>query len=458
MTNEELQSIISAVLSAIRTSSALITDLTEVTTLPGDAYLELSGGRRIKSTTLRSILQTAIMDDAVGPLVANEETQRKKEDVALRALITVLDTTCKELDKNKFNKADVAQSKGTSTTQVMSQNAVNTELTTLKTMLTNIEVSTGSNTNNSLSLGFKDATGRTKSVPIQTASETLAGIMKASDYKMLKDHDTLLLTLDDERITAFSAKATTEVVMVQLARKDEDPYVLTMPIAGTLNDDEEPLAGVMTGKQAQNLADVTEKCFPLELVDEYSDDGVFMPGESIYANIEFRLMKHGVDVSQDCEIYANGLETYIDDDGTVYLTSYNEFNIGHTFNVTIRLGEETIERSYKYEFQYPVYGVEFNEAATDDPKELLTESYNVPFWQEGYELGLTKLPAGYGYIFAIPLNWNMVVRDESGAEITDCERGTVDIPSYDGEGSSHTYYYIIVPASTRGWTFKITNN
>lgn len=53
---EDKQSIINAVLSAIRTNSKTIEQLTPVTTLSDDDYIELNGGRRVKVSVLREML------------------------------------------------------------------------------------------------------------------------------------------------------------------------------------------------------------------------------------------------------------------------------------------------------------------------------------------------------------------------------------------------------------------
>ena len=56
MTTEEKQEIINAVLSAIRTNSKTITQLTRVTEMSDDDYIELSGGRRVAYPVLMAIL------------------------------------------------------------------------------------------------------------------------------------------------------------------------------------------------------------------------------------------------------------------------------------------------------------------------------------------------------------------------------------------------------------------
>ena len=63
MTEEEKQSIISEILSAIRTNSLTIDDLTQLDTMPSDAYIEISGGRRISCETLKQAVASLFDDD-----------------------------------------------------------------------------------------------------------------------------------------------------------------------------------------------------------------------------------------------------------------------------------------------------------------------------------------------------------------------------------------------------------
>ena len=62
MTSTEKQEIIDAVIAGLRTNSVQITDLTEVSSAPSDAYIELSGGRRV----LVSNLVTAVVAQLEG--------------------------------------------------------------------------------------------------------------------------------------------------------------------------------------------------------------------------------------------------------------------------------------------------------------------------------------------------------------------------------------------------------
>lgn len=457
MTNEELQSIINAVLSAIRTNSALITDLTEVSTLPSDAYIELSDGRRVKTTTLKSILQQAIMDDAVSALVASEKSQREAADVALRALITTIDAVCKKLDETKFNKADIVQEKGKSTTQVMSQKAVSDEINTLQDHLKNISLAKGVTSASLFSLSFTDQSGKTQLVPIAPASELFAGTMSATDYSLLHSHENWRVTIDGERLKLVSASATTESVKLTIDRTKAESLQVDLPIAGTLNEDDEPLAGIMSGQQAKDLADATSKCFPLEFIDEGDNTGVFEVGTQVQAIIAFSIMKQGENVTEQCEITANGLSVEIDDEGIAHLTSHDWITYNQTFRVVIKLGDETIKKTYEYKFMNYVFGFSFDEATKKDPKESIGSGCGGYWLSDDFTLGPTHLRPGEGYLFAVPNYSTLIVRDESGAEITDCEFGYKDVEYLESVGK-RVYAYIIVPASTKSWTFKITNN
>ncbi len=63
MTEEEKQSIINEILSAIRTNSLTIDDLTQLDTMPSDAYIEISGGRRISCEILKQAVASLFEED-----------------------------------------------------------------------------------------------------------------------------------------------------------------------------------------------------------------------------------------------------------------------------------------------------------------------------------------------------------------------------------------------------------
>lgn len=85
MTEEEKQSIISEILSAIRTNSLTIDDLTQLDTMPSDAYIEISGGRRISCETLKQAVASLFDDDIHKLYIGISNIDKSLNDEAQRA-------------------------------------------------------------------------------------------------------------------------------------------------------------------------------------------------------------------------------------------------------------------------------------------------------------------------------------------------------------------------------------
>lgn len=85
MTEEEKQSIISEILSAIRTNSLTIDDLTQLDTMPSDAYIEISGGRRISCETLKQAVASLFDDDINKLYISISNINKALNDEAQRA-------------------------------------------------------------------------------------------------------------------------------------------------------------------------------------------------------------------------------------------------------------------------------------------------------------------------------------------------------------------------------------
>lgn len=81
MTTEEKQEIISAVLSAVRTNSKKISQLTPVTEMSDDDYIELSGGRRVAYSVLMSVLEYYVTAEAMTEAMG--QTAQLDEDSVL---------------------------------------------------------------------------------------------------------------------------------------------------------------------------------------------------------------------------------------------------------------------------------------------------------------------------------------------------------------------------------------
>lgn len=132
MTSEEKQTIVTAVLEALKTNSVRITDLTEVSNMPDSCYIEVSGGRKISGSSLIQALASEIVESAVTPAINTEKSQREAKDTELQGLITALQT----LTNTKLASSAVVQTTGTGTTVVMSQNAVTILITALQSSVT----------------------------------------------------------------------------------------------------------------------------------------------------------------------------------------------------------------------------------------------------------------------------------------------------------------------------------
>lgn len=98
MTEEEKQSIINEILSAIRTNSLTIDDLTQLDTMPSDAYIEISGGRRISCETLRQAVASLFEEDIdlqnanianINKAISDEAKRAKEAELELRNSVSV---------------------------------------------------------------------------------------------------------------------------------------------------------------------------------------------------------------------------------------------------------------------------------------------------------------------------------------------------------------------------------
>lgn len=80
MTEIEKREIVSSVLQSLRTNSARIIDLTRVSSLPDDSYIELSEGRRIRLSDFKR----HIMDEEVYPAILSILQNQHFEDMPPR--------------------------------------------------------------------------------------------------------------------------------------------------------------------------------------------------------------------------------------------------------------------------------------------------------------------------------------------------------------------------------------
>ena len=464
MTAEERQQIVADVLSAIRTNSALITDLTEVQTIPESSYIELSNGKRIAADTLKRIMQDAIVEDAVTPALGSErsariaadeaeEAARIAADDAMSALITLLQTACGNLERDKFDKANVVEADGGSSEHVMSQGYVSGKFNSLWIALGKIRLSLGTGSANTVVLTFTDEFGRASSITLPKATTSAAGVMSAADKAALDRHSEDISGLQDAEVTGVSLETGTENATIVIATNgDGADYGVTIPKAGTVPTGEtDPVAGVMSASQAQDLADVVLEVFPLVVAVASSNAGIYEKGQTVTPAVVLNITRRGINVASEATI-----TTPMTVDGSNL--SYEAITENTSFNISVtHKGSTVAVAQQQYRFVNYVYG-DVISAVPDDVVAAIAASVTL------HELSTRTtysgtLPKNKMFLFAVPGNVTLLCKhSETGANISGCITGTAMVPRQCDPETTDPYSYIIVPSSDVAWNFKITNS
>ena len=442
MTAEEKQQIVSEVLSAIRTNSALITDLTEVQEIPSGTFLELSGGKRISAANLRDAIQEAIVEASVTPLTGRVQT---------------LETNVTNLGNTKFDKTDVVEASGSSSDKVMSQKYVTQLLNALGVRVGNISVSLGTNDANDFYLVFTNDDGQNTSLKIGKATTTKAGLLSAADKTALED-------LKEAKITELNIYTGSEDVDIILGNAGmEDAFEITLPKAGSIPTGEtDPVAGVMSVQQAQDLEEVVLQVFPLVASITYSNAGTFEKGSSITPQVNVGLTRRGMGVAT--RVALTTTMRVVDTQGNtptdfIPLT-YDPITQNTSFNISAsHKGQTVVLPQQQYKFVNYVYG----DVLSEEPESssIVTHLYAARTLRElsSRTTYSGTLQAGKYFIFGVPGNVTLICRhSETGAIISGCTTGTVQVPRQNNDSNTDLYSYIIVPSSDVAWNFKITNS
>lgn len=466
ITNEERQSIIDAVLSAIRTNSALITDLTEVQSIPEGSYIELSGGKRIAAATLKTILQTAILDDAVTPTIASEAEARDAADDALSDRLTVVEGATADLEADKFDKSNIVEADGNNSNKVWSQKYATQVKSQLATAIGNISVSITTSDNEKIVLTFTDSQGQSSNLTIGKATAVKAGLLSASDYETLLAHTTAISGLTDKKVVGWEIDSGHNWLSLGVVTVDETAYFIDLPIAGSIPDGyESPVAGIMSAEQAATLEEVDLKVFPLE-VNVAGNAGVYEKGRSITPNMALAYTRKGASVpTADVSVLQSTL--MYNDSNQFYGDAITE---NATYNILIEYkGQQITIPAIQYRFFNYVYGIKYTTPMTvaqvanfifgrmthtSDPAEVVNdlEELSGRTTYEGH------LAAGEMFIFAVPGTVDLVVRHAESGAIIDSNPFTVRLPRQHDTSTMDVYTCIFVPKSDIDWNFKITNS
>ena len=437
MTSEEKQEIVQEVLSAIRTNSAQITDLTEVQEIPTGGYIEISGGRRISANIFLSLIQTAIEVGLVTPL-----NQR----------VNTLETNVNSLSSNKFDKSSVVQSQGSSQTLVMSQKTVTDILNTLNVQIGRINVAKGANNTTVYEVKYTNTNGTVSTITIPSATLSKAGLLSAQDKEHLED----LIT---DKITNIVIEPSPNDVSVQLPRNDDDTLEAVIPTAGTIPEGEEsPVAGVMSAEQAQDLDAVVLQVFPLEVTVASSNAGLFEKGTTVTPDVKIDIMRRGVTVKDNASL-SSTLRVVGETTNGLRL-GYDAITENTSFNIAVSHKGATVNvPQQQYRFVNFIYGdvlsaaPEAGSIATHLREARTLSQLSTSTTYNG------TLQAGKFFIFGVPGNVSLVCRhSETGAIISGCTTGTVQVPRQNNYDVTDLYSYIVVPSSDVAWNFKITNS
>lgn len=466
ITNEERQSIIDSVLSALRTNSALITDLTEVQSIPDGSYIELSGGKRIAAATLKSILQTAIFDDAVSPTLANESAARQDADAALSNRITAVEAEASSLATNKFDKSNTVEADGNNSDKVWSQKYATQMKNQLATKVGNINVDISTTDDEKIVLIFSDSEGQNTNLAISKATALKAGLMSASDFETLHAHTTAIGTLNNAKVVGMEAEYFTDGLSLGVVTADDTAYFIVLAVAGTIPDGyDEPVAGVMSAEQAAALDDVVLHTYPLE-VTVTGNAGVHEKGKTVTPSVLLSYLRKGGNIStNDVRVLSSTLMYH--DANQFYGDAITE---NANYNVTVEHRGSRVYIPIQYRFLNYVYGIKTTTPISVDqvpqfiygrqthkaePAEVVNdlEELSDITTYEG------RLEAGESFLFCVPGVVDLVVRHaDTDAPIEECTPFTAQLPRQCNAAQKDIYTCIFVPASDIDWNFKITNS
>ena len=438
MTAEEKQEIVSEVISAIRTNSAQIMDLTEVQELPSGGYIELSGGRRISASVFLTLIQAAIVEGSITPLITRVGT---------------LENGVSELNINKFDKDNVVEASGDSSDLVMSQKYVTMLLNSLGIRLANINVAKGTNGTTNFEIRFTNDQGSTTTITLTAATTSKAGLLSAADKTSLED-------LKGAKVTNMRVDTGEESVSVIVENVTlGDAFEAVIPKAGTIPDGEtDPVAGVMSAEQAQDLDAVVLQVFPLEVNVESSNAGLFEKGTLVIPQVKLNITRRGVGVARQVTTQTIMQPRAFSSDSIIM--GYDPISENTTFGIAVSHKGSTVNvPQQQYKFVNFIYGDVLSSAPEIANIATLLRASTTLRQLSTSTTRSGTLQAGKFFIFGVPGNVTLMCRhSETGAVISGCTTGTVQVARQNNAEITDLYSYIVIPSSDVAWNYKITNS
>ena len=417
-----------------------------------------------------AIRNTADSDEATARQQADETEAAARQladsnlSTALAALRQIVDSRenayseLLALLQTKLDKSSVVEEAGNSSELVLSQKFVTQLLEALGTKIGRIDVSGGTPTSSGISLVFTDEDGNTKTITIPGATTVSAGAMTVADKNALNKAAYDIENLQATEITGTNLEADEESVSIEMATGDGNGYGITIPMAGTIPDGEtDPVAGVMSVGQAQDLEAVVLQVFPLDVSVSSSNAGTYEKGSTVVPDITLNVTRRGAGVARSVTL-DTVLHVGTRTDNTINL-DYHQVSENTTFNIAVSHRGSTVNvAQQQYRFVNYVYG-DVLSAAPDAASmaSLLRAATTLKQLSTSTTYNGT-LQAGKFFIFGVPGNVTLVCRhSETGAVISGCTTGTVQV-GRQNDTATDLYSYIVVPSSDVAWNFKITNS
>ena len=220
------------------------------------------------------------------------------------------------------------------------------------------------------------------------------------------------------------------------------------------------LSGLLTDMQA-----LQAEVWPLVVAYGTKNSGKYEYGDSVTPSVAWTATRQGSAVTPSSAVATTNLSGTTASNKLSYSAPSLNLTSEKTFSVVVSQGGQSVSLAQVkwtptfYRYHGEVDSVPSNYATTI--KGLTTKELSVE-----KTLGATQLAANKYYLFAVKSDTavTLVVRENStNAIVSGTVTGTVTLTqenNYQENGSArtNTYYYVLVPASTSAWTFKITNS
>lgn len=243
-------------------------------------------------------------------------------------------------------------------------------------------------------------------------------------------------------------------------------YVVAMvagtPVSYTRN-------GLMTSDDKMTFDDMVTEVFPLTVGVVSSNAGTREVGSStvgaVTPTMVLSITRKGADVASSAVVTPSSGNVGSDNKT---ITDSPMHSGTKTINVSVVQGGQTKTVSAQWQFMNYVYGGQLDAA----PADAAAVKAQLESWGSSHGVlsnktnstaitssGAIALPATKYYLFAVKGNVTLVVRDAAtDGLITGATTGNgLSVARVNGSGNDN-YSWVIVPASSNSWNFKITNS